>query len=711
MQFLDRFESLVHEKDYKEIARLFDEYTKGELKEPEEFVSVLQLLSDAKLKNEVGSWIEKGLRFWKFLDSSDLKYRSLKLMVDLQSTNSKELASECLAVAADRFGQSENFNLFLRLCGLRDGLHFESALSFLELLTHLEPGAFVFHTGGWGTGEVISLSMVREEVEIEFENLMGTKSLSFKNARSHLFPLAKEHFLARRFGDADALEAFAKDDPASALRLFLRDMGPRSAGEIKEEFLDLVIPEADWAKWWQSARAKLKKDPLIEVPDQLSEPFILRETEVSPEERLYKTLEKSRDPSQTIVAIYTFVRDFPASAKNDEVSQSIFGRLDQLEKGGDLTEGQKIEVAFLKEELSSAPSGELIKLEEGCDVVHLVDSVEILSFKKRLLMQIKEQLENWSALFIDLIGQVSQVQLKDYILEQLIDAGRSDLIEQRMRELLLRPHSDPYTFFWFFGKVASNSAGLLEKPDDKLAFFEGLFALLYEAERNSDLRDLVKKIHACITLDRFKLTRDLLALSSKAQAEEILLLASKCQTFAEHEQKIFHSLAEVEHASLGKKESASAHEPIWMTREGYLKVQEKIKHLANVEIVDNAREIEEARSHGDLRENAEFKFALERRARLQGELKTLSDQLSSSAMLGPDDVDKQNVSVGCIVEIEGPKGAQTYTILGPVEADSEKCILSFQSLLAKAMLGKKRGESFVFRDQKYQVNSFKSYFD
>ena len=152
MQFLDQFESLVHEKDYKEIARLFDEYTKGELKEAEEFISVLQLFLDAKLKKEVGSWIEKGLRFWKFLDNPDLKYRALKLMMDLQTTNSKSLAAECLTLCGERFGQNENFNLFLRLSGLRDGINFESALSFLELLTHLQPGAFVFHTGGWGTG-------------------------------------------------------------------------------------------------------------------------------------------------------------------------------------------------------------------------------------------------------------------------------------------------------------------------------------------------------------------------------------------------------------------------------------------------------------------------------------------------------------------------------------------------------------------------------
>ena len=149
-----------------------------------------------------------------------------------------------------------------------------------------------------------------------------------------------------------------------------------------------------------------------------------------------------------------------------------------------------------------------------------------------------------------------------------------------------------------------------------------------------------------------------------------------------------------------------------MTREGYLKVQEKIKHLANVEIVDNAREIEEARSHGDLRENSEFKFALERRARLQGELKALSDQLSAAAMLGPDDVEKESVSVGAIVEIEGPAGdADLYDTRSGGGLTRRRTFSPSNPSLRKAMLGKKTGESFVFRDQKYQVNSLKSYFD
>ena len=54
--------------------------------------------------------------------------------------------------------------------------------------------------------------------------------------------------------------------------------------------------------------------------------------------------------------------------------------------------------------------------------------------------------------------------------------------------------------------------------------------------------------------------------------------------------------------------------------------------------MNNAREIEAARALGDLRENAEFKAALERRARLQSELKFLSDQIGKARILTPEDV-------------------------------------------------------------------------
>jgi transcription elongation GreA/GreB family factor len=711
MVFLEKFEFLTADRDYKEIARLFDEYTKGELKEPGEFLAILKLFKDHGLKSEVGGWIEKGLRFWRFLQSDEQKYAALKIISDLQTTNSPELLEECRARVSLKYADHPNYAKFFNIAGLREGLRFESALACFELLVSVEPGAFVYHTGGWGVGEVMEVSIVREEAQIEFENLMEPKPLSFTNACNHVIPLPKDHFLSRRFGAPDDLEAFAKSDPAGVLRLFLRSMGPRNAAEIKEEFLDLVIPEEDWTKWWSSARARAKKDPLIDVPDQLSEPFALREKEIRPEEQLYVRLEKIRKPSEVFSAIYAFVRDFPAALKAEGVATSLLERIESLSSGDSLNMGEQITARFIKEELSGSIKAEPLALEEGVTVASILEEIEILSFKKRFLLRIKEEVENWQELFLDLLITAPGAQLKDFLLEQLLAAGALESVKTRMRKLALAPIESPHTFFWFFQKAVAKDSILFDKSEDKLALFEALFALLYAAEMRSDLRDLVKKIHALITLDRFKLTRDLLALSSKAGAEELLLLASKCQTFADHEQKIFQSLAEVEHKSIAKKESAPTADVIWMTREGYLKVQEKIKHLANVEMVDNAREIEEARSHGDLRENAEFKFAQERRARLQTEMKQLSDQLSSAAMLGPDDVDTQVVSVGGVVKVRSDGKSITYTILGPVEADTEKNILSNQSQLACAMIGRRVGETFTFKDKKYEVVSLSSYFE
>ena len=104
----------------------------------------------------------------------------------------------------------------------------------------------MFHTAGWGTGEIIEVSSVREQLAVEFENVSGNKYITYLNAFKTLIPLPKEHFLARRFADADALEKEAKEDPVAVFKILLRDLGSKSAAEVKDELCELVIPEAEW---------------------------------------------------------------------------------------------------------------------------------------------------------------------------------------------------------------------------------------------------------------------------------------------------------------------------------------------------------------------------------------------------------------------------------------------------------------------------------
>ena len=117
-----------------------------------------------------------------------------------------------------------------------------------------------------------------------------------------------------------------------------------------------------------------------------------------------------------------------------------------------------------------------------------------------------------------------------------------------------------------------------------------------------------------------------------------------------------------------------------------------------------------ARAHGDLRENAEFKAALERRDRLQSELKLLSDQLNRTRIITKSDIALDSIGIGSIVECTNKQGQKvTYTLLGPWDADPEQNILAFQSKLAQTMNGLTIGEKFQFQGDSFTIAGISSY--
>jgi len=235
-----------------------------------------------------------------------------------------------------------------------------------------------------------------------------------------------------------------------------------------------------------------------------------------------------------------------------------------------------------------------------------------------------------------------------------------------------------------------------------------------QLERVGD-RDTVKKMVGIITKARFSIVRKIMHDASKESVQEMLLLASKCHSIDDHDLKTLHSLAEVVHPSLRslRKHQPKAEEDltIWTTQAGLDKIKARVSEIGSHEMIENAKEIEEARSHGDLRENAEFKAACERRDRLQNELKLLSDQISKARVLSKLDVDETRAGVGTIVECEDSNHNKiTYTILGPWDAAPEKDILSFQSKFARLISNKKPGETFEHQNVTYTILSIRNYF-
>ena len=127
-----------------------------------------------------------------------------------------------------------------------------------------------------------------------------------------------------------------------------------------------------------------------------------------------------------------------------------------------------------------------------------------------------------------------------------------------------------------------------------------------------------------------------------------------------------------------------------MTPEGHAQLEAELKKLKTVDRLENVREIEEARAHGDISENAEFHAAKERQSHIEGRVRMLEDKLARAQVIDPSGTNTDQVRFGVtVVLLDAETDEQvTYTIVGEDESDVASGRISFSSPIARALLGK-----------------------
>ena len=136
-----------------------------------------------------------------------------------------------------------------------------------------------------------------------------------------------------------------------------------------------------------------------------------------------------------------------------------------------------------------------------------------------------------------------------------------------------------------------------------------------------------------------------------------------------------------------------ATETVPFTREGYQKLKAELDFLKSVERPKIIKEIAEARSHGDLSENAEYHAAKERQGFIEGRIADLDDKISRAQVIEPSDENENRVKFGAWVTVtdEESGDSKTFRIVGDLEADIQQGMISLSSPLARALLGKQVG--------------------
>jgi transcription elongation factor GreA len=136
-----------------------------------------------------------------------------------------------------------------------------------------------------------------------------------------------------------------------------------------------------------------------------------------------------------------------------------------------------------------------------------------------------------------------------------------------------------------------------------------------------------------------------------------------------------------------------------MTRAGYEKLEEELRRLKSVDRIKIVKEIEVARAHGDISENAEFHAAKERQSHIEGRVRQLEDKLARAVVIDPTGQPPDEVRFGVTVQLEDTATGDrvTYTILGEEESDVVNGCISVSSPVARALLGKAVGDSVSVR--------------
>ena len=131
----------------------------------------------------------------------------------------------------------------------------------------------------------------------------------------------------------------------------------------------------------------------------------------------------------------------------------------------------------------------------------------------------------------------------------------------------------------------------------------------------------------------------------------------------------------------------------YMTQEGYEAAKKQLEYLQTVKRAEIVERIAEARSHGDLSENAEYDAARNEQAANEGEIAELDYKVKNAVIIEETD-DNSVVHIGSAVTVydEEMEEEVTYTIMGTTEVDAMRNIVSNESPVGAALLGHKTGE-------------------
>ncbi len=592
------------------------------------------------------------------------------------------------------------------------------AISDFEKHIAFDAKNFVFHRS-WGVG--IIRKVQGDMLTINFGKKKGVHEISLKMAVSALQPLPKDHiWVLKARKTREELAKMVKDDKTWALKTIIKSFENGCDDKrIKAELVPSVLTPGEWTSWHSAAQKILATDSTFGVSPSDINVYIVRDHEVSPEEKLANEFKAEKQFFARIDIFNRYLND-DETDKTDELFTDMFGYftgyLKSFTNVNELVVASYLLVQKVCKEISSFTSpakftfaelyGEIANPRE---MYLLLKDTKNTTLREDFIANIR-LLPDWDVQYLRLFPTV----LKAELITTLIKAGKTDKLQAFARECFENFRDYREAAIYMF-KECREEEWFKEADiayEQQLVSLINIISQCYREINNhvntTDNKKIIKNACALLFGDKDNLLLEYMLENGPETCTRLYTMVNDVKDLDSSYKARLRSgiLGKFKDFKFQETENKQEAPKGLMVTAAMLEVKKaQVEDIEKVQIPANAIEVSDARAKGDLKENAEYSAAKEKQHMLNVTLKRLKEEIDRAVIFDPTTLTTSVVSYGttAVLHNEIENKDEEFSIFGPWESDPEKGIISYLSPFGNAILDAKAGEKldFVINEHQY----------
>ncbi len=572
----------------------------------------------------------------------------------------------------------------------------------VEPVEQLATDGFCLHRS-WGCGKITTVDTVAGTLTVDFPSKPNhTMDLSF--AADLLKPISPDHILARKVSDLSSLREMAAVNHAELIKLVLQSHGGKATVEQIQQVLTPDVITDDWKKWWDVAKKELKKSGHFQIPVKKSQPIIYQEEAVPLQERLMRNFRDAKGLKARLAVVGEFLKSLEELEDPKTAGQEVIDQLNAEIYSHQRTQtALALEAILARDEVRRRCSVPAVGEEQVTtqtlwrDYAGLEDVLPKLpvSKQKEALEAFKQfRPDDWHEALLESLNKMPARVCGEFV-KSLEQAGYLDQVKEQLNRLVSQHQASSDLLLWLAKNRSDTFADVLG-PEVFRAMLSAIERDQFSERKPNRLPDLIMEDENLVVelaesaeIDVIKdLTRALQFSSCFDDMDKRSLLARIVKHFPAAQ-------------SLVSGDNNRQDDQLVVSWESLEQRQKEYKDLVERRIPENSKEIAIARSHGDLRENHEYKAAKENQKILMRTKSEMETQLVRARGTDFQNPRTDVVSIGCQVQVTDTKTGkqQTYTILGAWDSDVDKNIISYQTPFAQSLLNHQVGDKVEFETE------------